>query len=243
MIRLLVACCLFLPALGIAATATTDTLATPDGALVVHPVEHASFLMQWNGMVVAVDPVGAVEPYLALGRPHLVLVTHKHGDHFDTDVLRELAAQHNVVITTQQVAESVPACDPVALAPGEAHVVGDITVTAVPAYNRSEGRLEFHPPGRDNGYLLDLDGYRVYISGDTEDIPEQAALAPVDVAFLCMNEPWTMTVDQAARAVAALRPGVLYPYHFRNNDGSFADLARLRTLVGEAVEVRELAWY
>lgn len=243
MTRAFIALVLLLPGLILAADAVPDTLVTPRGPLVIHPVEHASFLMQWNERIIAVDPVGDVRPYLALGRPHLVLVTHKHGDHFDPDILRELAAQHNVVITTQQVAESVPACDPVALANGEAHVLGDITVTAVPAYNRTPDRRQFHPQGRDNGYLVDLDGFRVSISGDTEDVPEMADLAPVDAAFLCMNLPWTMSVDQAARAVGMLQPRVLYPYHFRNRDGSMADLQRLGSLVGSEVEIRRLDWY
>ncbi len=194
-------------------------------------------------LLVAVDPVGDARLYLTLGRPDVVLVTHKHGDHFDPDVLRELAGQHNVVITPEHVAESVPACDPVVLANGESHTAGELMVTAVPAYNRTEERLAFHPRGRDNGYLLELDGVRVYISGDTEDVPELASVAPVDAAFLCMNLPWTMSVNQAARAVKAIRPRVLYPYHHRNRDGSSADLGRLRTLVGEVAEVRVLAWY
>jgi len=222
--------------------APADTLTTAAGPLVVQPVEHASFLLQWGDLLVAVDPVGEAERYLRLGRPQLVLVTHKHGDHFDPDVLRELAGQHNVVITTPLVAESVPSCDAVMLVNGESHVLGDLRVTAVPAYNTSPERLEYHPRGRDNGYLLERGGVRVYISGDTEDIPELADLAPVDAAFLCVNLPYTMSVAQAARAVGLLRPTVLYPYHFRNGDGSHADVEALSGMV-DGAEVRVLGWY
>lgn len=225
-----------------AADAPADTLATAAGPLAVHPVEHASFLLQWGDLLVAVDPMGEADRYLRHGRPQLVLVTHKHGDHFDADVLRELAGQHNVVITTPLVAESVPSCDAVVLANGESHAVGDLRVTAVPAYNTTADRLQYHPRGRDNGYLLERGGVRVYISGDTEDIPELAGLAPVDVAFLCMNLPYTMSVAQAARAVRLLGAAVVYPYHFRNGDGSHGDVEALDALV-DGVEVRLLRWY
>lgn len=223
-------------------SAAADTLATTAGPLVVHPVAHASFLLRWGNLLVAVDPVGDAERYLHLGRPQLVLVTHKHGDHFDPDVVRELAGQHNVVITTPLVAESVPSCDAVVLVNGESHAVGDLQVTAVPAYNTSADRLQYHPRGRDNGYLLERGGARVYISGDTEDIPELADLAPVDAAFLCMNLPYTMSVAQAARAVGLLRPTVVYPYHFRNGDGSHADVEALGRMA-DGVVVRVLRWY
>lgn len=222
--------------------APADTLLTAAGPLVIHPEQHASFLLQWDDLLVAVDPVGEAERYLRLGRPQLVLVTHKHGDHFDPDVLRELAGEHNVVITTPLVAESVPSCDAVVLLNGDSHTVGDLRVTAVPAYNTTADRLQYHPRGRDNGYLLERGGVRVYISGDTEDIPELADLAPVDAAFLCMNLPYTMSVAQAARAVGLLRPAVVYPYHFRNGDGSHADVGALSALVA-GVEVRVLGWY
>ncbi|MEZ4386018.1 MAG: MBL fold metallo-hydrolase [Candidatus Krumholzibacteriia bacterium] len=223
--------------------APADTLATSVGALVVQPVHHASFLLRWGDLLVAVDPVGDPDAYLRDGRPDVVLVTHKHRDHFDPDVLHELAGQHNVVIMPLPVAESVPAADPVVLAAGDTWAAGDLTVTAVPAYNRTAGRGDYHPLGDGIGYLLQRAGMRVYISGDTEDAPELAAIAPVDVAFLCMNLPWTMSVEQAARAVKAIRPRVLYPYHYRNRDGSLADLDRLRSLVDGTVDVRLLAWY
>jgi len=243
MIKLALVLVFVAPVFVLAAPATTDTLATAEGPLVVHALEHASFLLQWNGQVVAVDPVGDVEAYMSLGRPDLVLVTHKHADHFDADVLQELAAQNNVVITNMDVAESVPACDPVALGYGEHVQLGSLTVTAMPAYNLSQDRLAYHPQGRDNAYLLEFGDFRVFISGDTEDIPEHATLAPLDAAFLCMNRPWTMSVKQAASAVAAMQPRVLYPYHYRHGDGSLTDLEQLSRLVGAAVDVRVLAWY
>jgi L-ascorbate metabolism protein UlaG (beta-lactamase superfamily) len=226
-----------------ASPAPSDTLVVADQAIVIHPVHHASFLLEWDDVIVAIDPVGDVDHFLRLGRPHLILVTHRHGDHLDVDIVRELAADHNVVISPPDVAEMIPACDPVALMSGDAHLVGDLRVTAVPAYNVTAERLAFHPPGRDNGYVLERDGARVYIGGDTEDIPELAAIGPVDAAFLPMNLPWTMSVEQAIHAARMVQPRVLYPYHHRNRDGTHADLDRLERELGPDIEVRSLAWY
>ncbi len=221
------------------APADADTLETARGPLVIHPVEHASFVMQWNGLTVAVDPVGDQRRLQGQPQPDVILVTHRHGDHFDADLVRHLAGEHTVIITSPDVAEAIPANDPIALHNGETTTAHGITVTAVPAYNRTESRLGFHPRGRDNGYVIDLAGFRVYVSGDTEDIPEMADLESVDAAFLCMNLPWTMSVAQAVRAVEMIGPKVVYPYHYRNKDGTFADLD---ALVVDA-EVRLLDWY
>lgn len=118
-------------------------------------------------------------------------------------------------------------------------------LTAVAAYNRTADRMEFHPRGRDSGYLVEAAGTRVYISGDTEDIAEQADLGRIDAAFLCMNLPWTMSIEQAVQAVRTIRPTVLYPYHYRNHGGGLTDVGRLPELLGPEfdVDVRVLAWY
>jgi L-ascorbate metabolism protein UlaG (beta-lactamase superfamily) len=226
-----------------AGPARVDTLVAKSARVVVHPVHHASFLLEWGELVIAVDPVGDADAFLRLGHPHLVLVTHQHGDHFDPDVLRDVATDHVLVIAPLAVAEMVPSLDAIVLAAGDRHLAGGIAVTAVPAYNQTPDRRQFHPPGRDNGYLLESDDLRVYVSGDTEDVPELAAIGPVDAAFICCNLPFTMTVEQAARAAGAVRPRVLYPYHYRHRDGSLADLDRLRALLDDAIDVRVLAWY
>ena len=226
-----------------AGPARVDTLTTAPEPVIVHPVHHASFLLQWGDLAIAVDPVGDADAYLVSGHPQVVLVTHQHGDHFDADVLREVASDHVVVIAPLAVAEMVPALDVVVLAAGDRHLAGRITVTAVPAHNQAPDRLEFHPPGRGNGYLLESGDLRVYVSGDTEDLPALAEIGPVDAAFVCCNLPFTMSVEQAARAVRAIRPRVLYPYHYRHRDGSLADLDRLRALLDGTVDMRVLAWY
>jgi len=225
--------------------ASIDTLATSAGRVVVHPVAHASFVLLWEGTVLAVDPVGGGARYAAFPRPDVVLITHHHGDHFDLDTVRGVAREGTVVIAPPDVAESLASLAAIALRNGQSHTIGALVVRAVPAYNRTPERAGFHPQGRDNGYLLERDGARIYVSGDTEDVPEMAQVGPVDAAFLCLNLPWTMSVEQAAAAVALIRPRVLYPYHYRNRDGTQADLDQLRRLVPDTagVEIRRLAWY
>jgi L-ascorbate metabolism protein UlaG (beta-lactamase superfamily) len=237
-----------------AAPAATDTLWTADGQpVVLHAFGHASLALIWPDLTVIVDPVGGAGRHAAAGRPDIVLVTHRHGDHFDPDTIRDLDGDHVMVITPPDVAESIPSNDPIVMQNGDAVTVHGLRVEAVPAYNRTPGRLDFHPRGRDNGYVLEHGGLRVYVSGDTEDIPEMASLGPVDAALLCMNLPFTMSVAQAAEAVAMIAPRVLYPYHFRNRDGSLSDLEELGRLLaagdgdgagaGAPVEIRVLDWY
>ncbi len=225
--------------------APADTVVTAHGPLIVHPFGHASLVLERDGKVIMVDPVGGARRYAHLPRPDLILVTHRHGDHFDADTVRDLAGEYTWVVTPPDVAESIPANDPLALANGDSATVHGMGVTAVTACNRTEGRLDYHPRGRDNGYVLDLTGVRVYVSGDTEDLPEHAELGDLDVAFLCMNLPWTMSAEQALIAARAMRPRVLYPYHYRNRDGTFADVETLqRELQADGTsEVRILNWY
>ena len=222
-----------------------DRLSTTKGDLLIYPFGHATMVLMWNDLTIAVDPIGGAARYADLPRPHLIVVTHQHSDHFDVDTVRDLAGENTVVVMPHGVAESIPANDPVALHNGESLEAHGIIVEAVPAYNHTVGRLEYHPQGRDNGYVLDLEGFRVYISGDTEDIPEMAELGEIDAAFLCMNLPWTMSTGQAARAAKFFRPAVLYPYHFKNKDGSLSGLKTLETLLEaeRVTDVRILTWY
>ena len=131
----------------------------------------------------------------------------------------------------------------VAVANGGSVSEAGITIDAIPAYNTTEGRTNFHPQGRDNGYVLTFDGFRTYISGDTEDIPEMRALKDIDLAFVCMNLPFTMDVNQAASAINEFKPKHVYPYHYRGRDDGTQDPAELAKLVGEGVEVMQHDWY
>ena len=229
-----------------------DRLPTDNSALVVHPVSHATFVLQWNGKTIYIDPVGGAEPFADLPKPDLVLITHMHGDHFDPATLEALVPDGRkiVLVAPKTVVEKIPeglrsGTEIRILANGETTQVAGITVEAVPAYNTTPDREKFHPKGRDNGYVLTMGGKRIYVAGDTEGTAEMLALERIDVAFLPMNLPYTMSVEEAAEAIRQFHPKVVYPYHYRSQGGTKADLQRLRTLVGEdsSVEIRVRDWY
>ena len=229
-----------------------DQIATSSGALVIHPINHATFLMQWNGKTIYVDPVGGGKRFADLPKPDLVLLTHIHSDHFDLATLAAIlpAGAQPTIIAPASVAEKIPETlraktKVKTLANGEKAEVEGITVEAVPAYNVALEKAKFHPKGRDNGYVLSMGGKKIYIAGDTEDTPEMRALKGIDVAFLPMNLPYTMTVQKAAEAIRQFKPKIVYPYHYRGGDGKKADLEELKKLVGEnsGVEIRVRDWY
>ena len=220
-----------------------DHIATETGDLVIQPLDHATFAMSWDGKTIYVDPVGGADRFDGLPTPDLILVTDIHGDHLDAGTLAAVVGEDTVVIAPAAVAEQLP--DGLRqitsiLANGEWTTVLGVAIEGVPMYNLTEERLRFHDKGRGNGYLATFGGTRVYISGDTEDIPEMRSLADIDVAFVCFNLPYTMTEDQAASAVLEFAPTVVYPYHFRGSD-----VTEFATLVGadSGIEVRVRDWY
>lgn len=221
-----------------------DAYPTDAGELAVHPIEHASLVLAAPGAVIYADPVGAASAYAHLPPPDLILVTHEHGDHYNAETLAALAGPNTHIITNPAVLAMLPgdlADRAQALANGESASHGDIGIDAIPAYNTTADRLNFHPQGRDNGYVLSIGGRRVYIAGDTEDIPEMRALESIFLAFVPMNLPFTMDVDQAASGVAAFAPDYVYPYHYGESD-----IDRFEALMAEsgaATEVVRRNWY
>ncbi len=229
-----------------------DRVATGNGVLVIHPVHHATFLMQWNGKTIYVDPVGGVKPFAGLPQPDLVLVTHVHFDHFDPATLAAIVPAGGLptIVAPATVAEKIPEAlrsraRVKVLANGDKTEAAGIAIEAVPAYNTTPGKEKFHPKGRDNGYVLTMGGKRVYIAGDTEDTAEMRALKGIDIAFLPMNLPYTMGVAKAADAIREFKPKIVYPYHYRSGDGTKADLEKLKSLVGDrsGIEIRSRDWY
>ncbi|HZE97385.1 MAG TPA: MBL fold metallo-hydrolase [Planctomycetota bacterium] len=222
-----------------------DTIKTDKGDLTIVPLQHATFVMKWAGKVIFVDPTGGAEPFKEHGKADLILVTDIHGDHHDQKTLAAVRSPESIVVVPAAVAEKMGADKSWAkiLANGEKLNVGEIGIEAVPMYNLTEERKNFHTKGRGNGYVLTIDGKRVYISGDTEDIPEMRALKDIDAAFVCMNLPYTMDVDHAASAVLAFKPKVVYPYHYRGKEMS--DVEKFKSLVAKdkSIEVRLLKWY
>ncbi|MDW7980390.1 MAG: MBL fold metallo-hydrolase [Verrucomicrobiales bacterium] len=221
----------------------TDRIGTPKGDITVYVINHATFALGWSNLTIYVDPVGPQERFGALPRPDLVLITDTHSDHFSPDTLKFVLTDQTRLVVPPAVAAQL--AEPLrerttVMTNGQVETVLNIKIEAVPAYNITPARLRYHSKGRGNGYVLTLGGTRVYISGDTEDIPEMRSLKDIDIAFVCMNLPYTMTVEQAADAVRAFRPKIVYPYHYRGSD-----LQKFKTLVGEdpSIEVRLRDWY
>ncbi|MCP5082612.1 MAG: MBL fold metallo-hydrolase [Alphaproteobacteria bacterium] len=218
-----------------------------NGTIKVHPVSHASFVMETPVGTIYCDPVGDASAYSKFPKADLVLVTHQHGDHYKPDTLNALVGGKTKIITNPAVQGMLPddlKAKSTEIANGASTTFGKLGVDAIPAYNITDARLKFHPKGRDNGYVLNFDGFRVYVSGDTEDIPEMRALKDVDLAFVCMNLPFTMDAKAAASAVAEFKPKFVYPYHFRGRgEGGTQDPAEFAKLVGDASDVKSGKWY
>ncbi|MEM5467180.1 MBL fold metallo-hydrolase [Celeribacter marinus] len=216
-----------------------------DGAVTIHPVHHASFVMQTPAGTIYVDPVGDPAAFADLPAADLIVITHEHGDHYNADTLTALKGTAPL-IANPAVFDMLPEGlkdGAMAMANGDSHTWGGVTIDAIPAHNTTEERMNFHPTGRDNGYVLSIDGFRTYISGDTEPTPEMLALTDIDLCFLCMNLPFTMTAEQAAEAVATFKPTYVYPYHYRGRDDGTQDPAHFAELVGAASEVKFAPWY
>jgi L-ascorbate metabolism protein UlaG (beta-lactamase superfamily) len=216
-----------------------DMLATSAGDLTIHPVQHASLALKLGDTVLYIDPAEA--DFSALPAPSGILITHAHGDHYNAEALEKLAAGGVPLIVNEDVFSKLPEslkAQATALANGATGEIANIPVAAVPAYNTSADRLQYHPQGVGNGYVLSFGDQQVYVAGDTEDVPEMRALTNIALAFLPMNLPYTMAVEQAADAVKAFRPGIVYPYHFGDSD-----TAKFAELVGDAADVRMASWY
>lgn len=206
-------------------TVETDVFATHmDGGLVkIHALLHASICLEHDGRVIYVDPVtqlrGRTVDYSAMPKADIILVTHEHPDHYDTAALRQLTTDKTQLIMNPRCVELYGSGQ--AMKNGDNQpLAGGGALEAVPAYNTTEGHLQFHPQGRDNGYILTLGGLRLYIAGDTEDIPEMADIKDIDIAFLPCNQPFTMTTDQLVHAANTVQPKVLFPYHYGETDVS-----------------------
>lgn len=217
-----------------------DTLATSAGDLVIHPVEHASLVLEWSGKVLYVDPVGGAGLYEGFPAPSAILITHGHGDHFDVPTLEAIASDA-ALLTNADVFAKLPEALKArarAIANGEETRLADIPIKAIAAHNTSADRMQYHPVGVGNGYVLTLGDKTIYIAGDTEPTGDMLALEGISVAFLPMNLPYTMTVDQAIEAINTFKPAIVYPYHYGESD-----LSPLETEVDGALEVRLRNWY
>lgn len=214
----------------------------------VIPINHATMMLAYKDTVFYVDPVGGPEAFSDQEKPDYILITDIHGDHFDPKTLQSMSLDSTVLIVPQAVNEKLPelnAKSVIVMNNGENKDFESFAVEAIPMYNLREEALKFHEKGRGNGYVLTLGGQRIYISGDTEDIPEMRQLKNIDMAFVCMNLPYTMTVESAASAVLDFKPKKVYPYHYRGTDG-MSDVEKFKTLINKEnsdIEVVHLEWY
>ena len=199
----------------------TDILETSKGPLKITFIGHGSLMMKFEGKIIHIDPYSNLADYSKLPQADLIIMTHEHHDHLDPAALEAVRTENTKLVLTAICAESVDGG--IVMNNGDIQTIDGLKIEAVPAYNlvhmRSEG-VPFHPKGAGNGYIITFGDKRVYVAGDTENIPEMKGLNNIDCAFLPMNLPYTMTPEMAADAARTFKPRILYPYHFGSTDTS-----------------------
>ena len=218
----------------------TDTIQTSAGDLKITFIGHGTLMFEFGGEVIHVDPVAREADYTKFPKATAILITHEHGDHFDLDTVKVLSTEETAVVLTETCAKQFE--QGIVLRNGDVETVKGLRVEAVPAYNLVHMRTPgnpFHPKGVGNGYIISFGDKRVYVAGDTENMPEMKQLKAIDIAFLPMNLPYTMTPEMVADAARAFRPAILYPYHYGDPDTSkLVDL--LRDTTGIEVRIRKM---
>jgi L-ascorbate metabolism protein UlaG (beta-lactamase superfamily) len=205
-------------------------------------------VLTYNNKTIYVDPYGGAKMYKGINAPDIILITDSHGDHLDFKTLDSIDTSKAIFILPEESAKKLPkkyGTEIVKLQNRQGVHRLDFFITAIPMYNLPEEPNSRHPKGRGNGYILTIDDKQVYISGDTGDIQEMRMLQNIDIAFVCMNLPYTMDVNQAASAVLEFQPKIVYPFHYRRQDG-FSDVEAFKNLVNaknKAIEVRLKKWY
>ena len=199
----------------------TDKIKTAQGDLVITCIGHATLMMSFGGKIIYIDPVSQYADYTKLPKADLILITHEHPDHLDLKAIEMIKTGKTLIVTTETVARQLPGS--IALKNGDEKTITGLKIEAVAAYNlvnmRSPG-VPYHFSGIGNGYIVTFGDKRLYIAGDTENIPEMKNLRNIDIAFLPMNLPYTMTPEMVADAVKSFRPGIVYPYHYGKTDTS-----------------------
>ena len=199
----------------------TDTIKTSAGDLNITFLGHGSLYFAFGGKIIHVDPFSAVADYSTLPKADIVLLAHEHMDHLDLKALNPVRTDKTIVVLPEVCAKQVEGG--LVMKNGDVKTVGGLKIEAVPAYNivhKRETGQPFHPKGVGNGYIITFGDKRVYVAGDTENIPEMKNIKNIDVAFLPMNLPYTMTPEMAADAAKTITPKILYPYHYGETDTS-----------------------
>jgi L-ascorbate metabolism protein UlaG (beta-lactamase superfamily) len=218
----------------------TDTIKTSAGDLKITFIGHGSLMFTFGGKIIHVDPFSQLTDYTQLPKADIILLTHEHRDHLDPKALNTIRTEKTVVVLTQTCAKETQGG--IVINNGEVKIIEGLKIEAVPAYNivhKRENGEPFHPKGTGNGYIITFGDKRVYVAGDTENVPEMKALREIDIAFLPMNLPYTMTPEMVADAAKAFKPKILYPYHYGETDTSkFLDL--MRDAKGIDVRIRKM---
>lgn len=225
-----------------------DFVKTMFGNLKIKPILHSSLVLTHMNKTIYVDPYGGAKLYKGLPSPDIVLITDIHGDHLNQQTLDSIDTSKSIFIVPEAVASKLPEkynSKVVILKNGQGVHRLNYFIRALPMYNLPEEPDSKHPKGRGNGYLINVDDKSIYISGDTEDINEMRNLQNVDIAFVCMNLPYTMDINQAANAVLEFQPKIVYPFHYRGKDG-YSDVKEFKNLVqskNKNIDVRLREWY
>ena len=233
---------------GFSQNASKDIFETKNGTITIQPVLHSSLIITYNNTTIYVDPYGGIERYKDYEKPDIVLITDIHGDHLDLKTLDSINTSTSEIITASSVLKLLPSTyksKTTVLKNGQGIHRSDIFIKAIAMYNLPEEKDSRHPKGRGNGYILTIDDTQIYISGDTEDTAEMRSLQNIDIAFVCMNLPYTMDINQATDAVLAFQPKVVYPFHYRGQNG-FSDVEEFKNLVNSKnnqIDVRLKNWY
>lgn len=214
----------------------------------ITPISHATMVMEWDGAILYTDPIGGTGAMADQPKPNIVLVTDIHGDHLDVPTLEASTNDSTTIIAPQAVYDQLSPtlqARTIVVANGQTIEEQGFTIEAIPMYNLPEAADSRHVKGRGNGYVVEHDGVRVYIAGDTGPIDEMRNLQDIDMAFVPMNPTYTMTPGEAAEVVLAFAPRTVYPYHYREPDG-FGDVEEFERLVNEGnpdINVELLEWY
>jgi L-ascorbate metabolism protein UlaG (beta-lactamase superfamily) len=228
--------------------AQVETIQTTNGDLQIHPITHATFVINYKNKAYYVDPTGGPSAFTGMAKPDFILITDIHGDHCDPKTIDSIRTDNTIIVAPKAVVARLIGINPskfVVMNNGQTNNQADVTITAVPMYNLPEDADSRHTKGRGNGYVINFGGKNIYVSGDTEDIPEMRQLKNIDAAFVCMNLPYTMDIHQAASAMLEFKPKIVYPYHFRGQ-GGLSDVNAFKKLVNDGnkdIDVRLLNWY
>ncbi len=225
-----------------------DIIDTGYGKLTIQPIHHASLVLLYNNKTIYVDPTGGKEAYTGIAKPDIILITDIHKDHFDLKTIQELDAKNAIIIAPKAVVEQLSYTykqNAIDLKNKQGvHRLG-FYFSAVAMYNVPETENAFHPKGRGNGYVISINDFDIYISGDTSVTKEMKMLYGIDVAFICMNLPYTMDINEAAEGVLAFKPKKVYPYHYKGKD-MISDVKKFKELVNAKdsnIEVCLRNWY